>query len=130
MIRGWENAKAVLIAVLLCACALIASPGLGLADASLAVDDKPDGLDLAAARNPIVAQRPEISVQGPGETLAATLRAKGPGPVYNWSLFSLRNSPHHELTLIIAFEPQRFGGSGLWQIQPAGTNVIAATIPK
>ena len=130
MIRGWENAKAVLIAVLLCACALIASPGVGHADASLAVDDKTDWLDLATARNPIVAQRPEISVQGPGETMAATLRAKGPGPVYNWSLFSFRNTTDHELNLIIAFEPQRFGGSGLWQIQPAGANVISATIPK
>ncbi len=100
------------------------------APGALVVDDKSDALDLATALNPIVAQRPEISVQGPGETAPAVLKAVGPGPGYYWSLFSFQNSTDRDLTFVLAIEPQRFENSGLFIVKPAGSGALNAVLTK
>jgi diguanylate cyclase (GGDEF)-like protein len=131
MIRGNKSAKVLFFAFAIFLCAAFgALPHARAADGALAVDDKSDALDLAEARNPIVSQRSEISVQGPGEKAPILLKAIGPGPNFYWSLFSFQNNTDHDLTFVLAIEPQRFENSGLVAVKPAGASVLGAVMTK
>jgi len=131
MIRGIKSALRVLWALALFLMVVLMSlPEAQAAEGALAVDDKSDALDLSTSRNPIVAQRPEISVQGPGESAPVVLKAVGPGPSYYWSLFSFQNTTDHELNFVLAIEPQRFENSGLFSVKPAGSGALNAVLTK
>ena len=97
------------------------------ADAILDVDANIVQIDLAKYRSPIAAERAQISLQGPGDPKTVALLAKGPGPTYFWSLFSLRNTTDKELDFVIEIETQRFVGSGLFPVKPLSNSVLGAT---
>ncbi|MDE2384493.1 MAG: EAL domain-containing protein [Alphaproteobacteria bacterium] len=130
MIRGNGRTKSVLLALPLLIFALLGASVAQAGDGAMPVDEKTDAVDLALARNPIAAQRREISVQGPGEKAPAVLQAKGAGPVFHWSLFSFQNSSDKDLSFVLAFEPQGFAGSGLLSVAPAGPNVLGAVLTR
>ena len=96
----------------------------------LDVDGKINGIDISQSREPIVSERPEISVQGPQEKDKTKLLAKGPGPSYYWSLFSLNNVTDAPLDFVLAVDGQYFAGSGLIKAQPFGPNAVGAVLTK
>ncbi len=131
MIRGAFKAKVWGVVVLTW---LLASSGLVLpahsASGILDVDGRTNGLDISQFREPIVTERPEISVQGPQEKEKTKLLAKGPGPNYYWSLFSLNNVTDAPLDFVLAVDGQNFAGSGLIKILPMGADAVGAVLTK
>ena len=97
------------------------------ADAILDVDANSVQIDLGKYRSPIAAERAQISLQGPGDPKTVALLAKGPGPTYFWSLFSLRNTTDKGLDFVIEIDTQRFVGSGLFPVKPLSNSVLGAT---
>ena len=96
------------------------------ADAILDVDANTTQIDLAKYRSPIAAERPQISLQGPGDPKTVALEAKGPGPTYFWSLFSFRNTSAKALDFVIEFNTDRFVGSGIFPVKPIANSVLGA----
>jgi diguanylate cyclase (GGDEF)-like protein len=104
--------------------------GLGHAYAAntiLNVDEKTTSLDLASYRTPIAAERDKISIQGPGDPQPMQLQAKGPGPTYFWSLYSIRNKGDTDLDFVLSLDAQHFVGSGLFNIKSIGSSPVNAT---
>lgn len=99
-------------------------------DDSVSVDARTNGLSLAAQRNPIVSDKNEISVLGPQEKDKTILKAQGPGPRYYWSLFSFQNTEGTALDLVLAMEPQRFPGSGLWPVAEPGPQALDVVLTR
>ena len=110
-----------MLALLIFVCARPAN-----ADAILDVDANTTQLDLAKYRSPIAAERPQISLQGPGDPKTIALEAKGPGPTYFWSLFSFRNTSDKPLDLVVEFTTERFVGSGIFPVKPIANSVLGA----
>jgi diguanylate cyclase (GGDEF)-like protein len=94
------------------------------ADIILSVNAKTTMVDLDSFRTPVASERDKFSVQGPGDPQPMQLQAKGPGPTYYWSLYSVRNTSDTELEFMIAIEPQRFSGSGLLNINNLSNSTI------
>ncbi len=131
MIRGDKRAKAgffVVLALLFASLALVlpAHSASGVLD----VDGKINGIDISQLREPIVSERPEISVQGPQEKDKTKLIAKGPGPSYYWSLFSLNNVTDAPLDFVLAVDGQYFAGSGVFVMRHYGPNLVGAVLTK
>ena len=131
MIRAALKAKVwvfVVLALLFASSALVlpAHSASGILD----VDGIINGIDISQSREPIVTERPEISVQGPQEKDKTKLLAKGPGPTYFWSLFSLNNATDAPLDFILAIDGQYFAGSGLLKTLPMGPNAVGAVLTK
>ena len=97
------------------------------ADAILNVDAKTIQVDLSNYRSPIAAERPKISLQGPGDPKTISLEAKGPGPTYFWSLFSIHNTTDQPLDFVMDIESQPFVGSGILPVRPIKSSVIGAS---
>ena len=96
------------------------------ADAILDVDVKTNQVDLSNYRSPIAAERSKISLQGPGDPKTVSLQAKGPGPTYFWSLFSIHNTTDQALDFVMDIEEQPFVGSGILPVRPIKNAVISA----
>jgi diguanylate cyclase (GGDEF)-like protein len=92
----------------------------------LEVDAKNPVTDLATIRAPIVAERDKISIQGPGDPQATQLQAKGPGPVYYWSLYAMRNKSDADLDFVLSLDTQHFMGSGLLSLTSIGPTPVNA----
>jgi diguanylate cyclase (GGDEF)-like protein len=107
----------------------LAVPSLGFAGI-LDVDQNSNEIDLAKYREPISAQRDNINVQGPTDAAPATLKARGPGPTYFWSLFSFHNTTEQPLEFSLVISPQRFAGSGLVMVKNAGQSALGAVFTK
>ncbi len=126
MIRFWQMLMVILAALVL---ALLALPAQA-ADGSVVVDARSNALSLSAQRSPIVSEKSEISVLGPQEKDKTVLKAQGAGPKYYWSLFSLRNNENVPLDFILAIEPQRFPGSGIWPVASVGPQILGGTFTR
>jgi len=124
MIRSHKNIG-ILLGFLLCT--LLSFNRSFASEAILNVDAKTTQVDLSPYRTPIAAERDQISIQGPGDAKPLELKAKGPGPTFYWSLYSLNNNTDTNLEFILAVEPQRFAGSGLIDIRSSTTAPISAT---
>ena len=131
MIRRALKAK---VWVLVALAFLFASSALVMparsASGILDVDGKTNGIDISDLREPITTDRTEISVQGPQENVKTKLLAKGPGPSYYWSLFSLNNVTDAPLDFVLAVDGQYFTGSGLLKTLPMGPNAVGAVLTK
>jgi diguanylate cyclase (GGDEF)-like protein len=81
-------------------------------------------VDLTGKGTPIAAQRQNLAIEVPGDTegsrVVLELRARGPGPDYNWTIFNIRNSSPSERKLVLVVDDQRFAASGLLQPRPFG----------
>ncbi len=97
---------------------------------SMSVDAHTNGLSLNANRYPIVSDKNEISVLGPQEKDNTILKAQGPGPRYYWSAFSFQNAEGTALDFVLAIEPQRFPGSGLWPVAEAGPQALSVMLTR
>ena len=131
MIRASNGAGVWVFTVLvwLFACSALVLPA-DAASGILDVDGKISGIDISQSREPIVTDRPEISVQGPQEKDKTKLLAKGPGPQYFWSLFSLNNATDAPLDFVLAVDGQYFAGSDVLKVQPFGPNAVGAVLTK
>ena len=131
MIRAALKANFSIFVVLafLSVCNALVLPAYS-ASGILDVDGKISGVDISQSREPIVSDRPEISVQGPQEKDKTKLLAKGPGPSYYWSLFSLNNVTDAPLDFVLAVDGQYFAGSGLFNVLPMGPNAVGAVLTK
>ena len=120
MIRAKSRASvwAILVLAWLFACDVVlpAHAAIGVLD----VDDKVNGIDISKAGEPLATDRAVINVQGPQEAEKTKLVAKGPGPSYYWSLFSLHNVTDAPLDFILVVDGQYFAGSGSLKVAPAG----------
>ncbi|NMD08336.1 MAG: hypothetical protein GYA66_10210, partial [Phyllobacteriaceae bacterium] len=69
-------------------------------------------VDLTGKGTPIAAQRQNLAIEVPGDTegsrVVLELRARGPGPDYNWTIFNIRNSSPSERKLVLVVDDQRF----------------------
>lgn len=124
--RKWQRLKcalAFLISVFFCS--LISVPAAA-ADAILAIDADTVSVDLANFRSPIAAERDKISIRGPGDAQPMQLQAKGPGPTYFWSLYSMQNKADKELDFVLVLDTHHFGNSGLMSLNVLGTRPVNA----
>ena len=114
-------------ATIVLALLILVSMASAHAEAILDVDANVVQIDLSKYRSPIAAERAQISLQGPGDPKTVALLAKGPGPTYFWSLFSLRNTTDKTLDFVIEFDTQRFIGSGIFPVKQLSNSVLGAT---
>ena len=121
-----------LLAIVFVLCGLLfASNSNGYAAASIVhVDSNTTNVDLSDLGKAIIAPNNTIVLQGPGDATPVTIPAKGAGPTYYWSLFSVHNGSNVNLDFVLVVEPQRFAGSGLIQLQPFGNSVLNALSTK
>jgi diguanylate cyclase (GGDEF)-like protein len=72
-----------------------------------------------------------IEVELPGGTAAApsrvTLTAQGPGPRHHWVVAALSNTADGPRQAVISIPHQRFAGSGVLPVKPAGPRLYSAT---
>jgi diguanylate cyclase (GGDEF)-like protein len=92
----------------------------------LNVDQNTTSVDITDFGKAIVAPKSTITIQGPGDPQPVDLNAKGQGPEFYWSLYSVRNSGETNLDLVIAADPLHFSGSGLLRLAPFGNNALGA----
>ncbi|MDE2446721.1 MAG: sensor domain-containing phosphodiesterase [Alphaproteobacteria bacterium] len=97
------------------------------AESILDVTAESNQVDLAKFRNAIAAERPDISLQGPGDASVTPLKAKGPGPTFYWSLYSFRNTSDQPLNLVVEFDTQKFVGSGYLDIKNLSNPVLGVS---
>lgn len=126
MIRFWHRFIFALAGLLLSA---LVVPAFAADDGPLIVDARTTVKSLQALRK-IVADKPEISVQGPQELDKTILTAQGLGPPYFWSLFSFQNKDSAPQDFILAIEPQRFIGSGFWPVAAPGERALGAVYTR
>ena len=83
-----------------------------------------NSVELTGKGTPIAAQRQNLAIEVPGDTDGARvvleLRARGPGPDYNWTIFNIRNSSPTERKLVLVVDDQRFAASGVLHLKPFG----------
>ena len=96
------------------------------ADGSINVGTGTTQIDLAKLGSPVLSIKPSITVHGMGDSTSRNLVAKGPGPNYYWSLFAIHNSADHPLDLVLTADAQKFTGSGLVFVKPAGNAIVNA----
>jgi diguanylate cyclase (GGDEF)-like protein len=76
-------------------------------------------IDLAGTGIPQSAQRANVSLVVPGDTPGTKVRFElagvGPGPTWNWMIYTIRNASPQQRNLVIQVGDQRFSASGiLW----------------
>ena len=96
------------------------------ADGSIVVDARMQLLTVSGLRKAIVSDKPDINVFGPLEKDKTALKSQGQGSNYYWSLFSFQNNDNVALDFILAIEPQRFPGSGIWPVALTGPQALQA----
>jgi diguanylate cyclase (GGDEF)-like protein len=112
---------------MMCAILLLAlSAPLQAATSILNVDANTTFIDLTDFGKAITPDKNIVTVQGPGDAQPVDLKAKGEGPTYFWSLYSIHNSSDVNLDFALAVEPQRFAGSGLLKLVPVGNSALGA----
>ncbi len=94
------------------------------------VDSNTTSIDLTDLGKSINTPNNTITLQGPGDPASVVIPAKGLGPTYFWSFYSIHNTSDLNLDFVLAIEPQRFAGSGILQMQPFGNSVIGAASTK
>ena len=103
---------------LLCAVASVAAETTAEIPANLGV------VDLAGFATPVAANRQNVAIEVPGDLGGArqvlNLRARGQGPEYNWTVFTIHNAAPADRKLVMLVEEQRFAGSGILQLKLFG----------
>ncbi|MCA0433374.1 MAG: GGDEF and EAL domain-containing protein [Proteobacteria bacterium] len=104
--------------------ALLGSIAFARAEGIVEIPARLTILDLSAAATPVVTTRQNATIQIPGGSGDAPavlqLNAKGRGPEYKWTVFTVRNSAPSQRKLVLLIEEQRFVGSGILVIKPYG----------
>jgi diguanylate cyclase (GGDEF)-like protein len=116
-----------LIPVVICAFYILFATPLQAATSILNVDQNTIAVDISDFGKAIIAPKNSITIQGPGDPQPIDLNAKGQGPEFYWSLYSIHNASDTSLDLVIDVEAQRFAGSGLVNIVPFGNTALGAT---
>lgn len=125
MIRGAQTCWLMAGLLTLVMTLLCLPSGKALAQAVTDIPAVFSSFDLTGTGTPIAAQRQNLAIEVPGETEGAPrvvleLRARGPGPNYNWTVFNIRNSSPTDRKLVLVVDEQRFAASGLFPLQPFG----------
>jgi diguanylate cyclase (GGDEF)-like protein len=128
MIRGATNGKASIFAALLAGLFWLLS-GVALADGVVNLPSDMRMLELTEHGTRVAAQRRNLKLDVPGETDTARavleLRGEGPGPEFNWTIYTLRNDSNQKRAFILAIDTQRFAASGLVRLQPFGSQLTS-----
>jgi hypothetical protein len=86
-------------------------------------------LDLSPHGTRVAAQRRNLKLDVPGKTDDARavleLRAQGPGPEFNWTVYTLRNNGTDHRAFILAIDARRFAGSGVLRVEPFGSQLTS-----
>ncbi len=130
MIRGryWNGVggslRVLVIFILFCV-------GLAAARADELVN-LPNGVttvDLSVHGTRVAAQRRNLQLEVPGEADGARaileLRGDGPGPEFNWTVFTFRNAGTEKRAYVLAVDAQRLAASGIVRLQPFGSQLTS-----
>ena len=123
----------------LCAVLLFVILAMDRAFADSVVEVVPERsvFDLSQVGTRVAAQRRNLTLEVPGDAEGQSrvleLRAQGPGPEFNWTIYAIKNSGPDPRDLLLVIDQQAFAGSGLWPIRAAGpqiTNVLWAPVQQ
>lgn len=92
----------------------------------LNVDQSTTSVDIAEFGKSIAKSENTITIQGPGDAQPADIHAKGDGPIYYWSLYSIHNSGDSALDFVVEIDPQHFAGSGILKLEAFGEIALGA----
>jgi diguanylate cyclase (GGDEF)-like protein/PAS domain S-box-containing protein len=94
--------------------------------------DLPEGvntIDLSVHGTRVAAQRRNLQLEVPGETdgtrAVLELHGQGPGPEFNWTIFTFRNASAEKHAYVLAVDLQRFAASGVVNLQPFGSQLTS-----
>jgi diguanylate cyclase (GGDEF)-like protein len=86
-------------------------------------------VDLTVHGTRVAAQRRNLKLEVPGETDTARavleLRGEGPGPEFNWTIFTFRNTHTEKRAYVLAVDAQRMAASGIVRLQPFGSQLAS-----
>ena len=105
----------------------VLSLGVACAEGPTLIAPTATVVDLGTEGTSVAAQRRNVALEVPGETEAARvvleLRGQGPGPDFNWTLFTLKNAAKEARDFVLIVDAQRLAGSGLLRLKPFGSKV-------
>ena len=91
-------------------------------------------LDLVPHGTQVAAQRRNVALEVPGETegtrMVLELRGAGPGPDFNWTIYSVQNPSDQPRSLVLNVPMQRLAASGFLLLKPFGSQVVAVNWAK
>jgi diguanylate cyclase (GGDEF)-like protein len=84
-------------------------------------------VDLTQHGTRVAAQRRNLKLEVPGEKAderaVLELRGSGPGPDFNWTVYTLRNAGPKMRAYVLAIDSQRLAGSGVLRLQDFGSQL-------
>jgi diguanylate cyclase (GGDEF)-like protein len=84
-------------------------------------------IDLTEQGTRVAAQRRNLALEVPGEKdgerAVLELLGTGPGPEFNWTVYTLRNAGPDLRDFVLALDTQRLAGSGIVSLQPFGSQI-------
>ena len=99
------------------------------ADELVNVTDDESVIDLSVHGTRVAAQRRNLQLEVPGEAdntrAVLVLRGEGPGPEFNWTIFTFRNAGAEKRAFVIAVDTQRLAASGIARLQPFGSQLTS-----
>jgi diguanylate cyclase (GGDEF)-like protein len=126
MIRAGHRIRAVSCARLLaCIIALCTFSLSGFADGVVAMPENVQVLDLTEHGTRVAAQRRNLALEVPGivqgTRAVLELRGTGPGPEFNWTVYTISNPGKEPREYVLAVDAQRLTASGIIRLLPFGT---------
>ncbi len=127
MIRCFANVGKLLQLLLIC-CVMALSGKAKAAETIIALPPDVRVLDLGTLGTQVAAQRRNVTLEVPGETLGTRavleLRGEAAGPDFNWTIYSVTNQAEVPRTLVLAVGHQRLAASGFLPLKPFGTQLL------
>ena len=108
------------ILIILAACALVMPSN---AAEVLNVNNSTDVINLTPYRTVVVTDHSKLTIQPSSDQHSTDLQSVGPGAVFYWTNYSIRNSGDVDLDFSIAVDHQGFAGSGILAVKPPGAQV-------
>ncbi len=102
-------------------------PTCAMADTIIEVSPEKTILELATAGTRVAALRRNLALEVPGETegqpRVLELRAKGPGPEFNWTIYAIKNTGADPRNLVLSVDQQGFAQSGMKSLRNFGPQI-------
>ncbi len=110
--------------MLLCIAALLSLTVACLADGVLNMPADAALQDLTEHGTRVAAQRRNLALEVPGlvdgTRAVLELRGTGPGPDFNWTVYTIRNAGQEPREYVLAIDAQRLAASGIVKMLPFG----------
>jgi diguanylate cyclase (GGDEF)-like protein len=127
--RGFKGLRAVLWSVL-AALFIVLTAVTAHADGVVNIAANESTIDLAVHGTRVAAQRRNLQLDVPGERddqrAVLELRGAGPGPSFDWTVYTLRNNGEEKRAFVLAIDAQRMASSGILHLQPYGSQLVSA----